>query len=179
MLRRGLCSLLLVVFATVPGAAPAGASAAHHHRARQHHRGHHRHRHPSRPTSVALPPAPAPVVPAPFVPPPAPVPAPLPAPAPIPVLGHLQVPAREFSLSLSRPVLDAGPVAIQLANFGEDAHDLSVQRTDGSGAAVAFPAVGAGGVATQTLTLAPGTYRLWCTLPGHDALGMHTTLTVR
>jgi len=175
MLRRGLCSLLLVVFATVPGAAPAGASARHHQSARHHHRGHHRHRHPSRPTSVALPPAPAPVVPAPFVP----VPAPLPAPAPVPVLGHLQVPAREFSLSLSRPVLDAGPVAIQLANFGEDAHDLSVQRTDGSGAAVAFPAVGAGGVATQTLTLAPGTYRLWCTLPGHDALGMHTTLTVR
>jgi len=124
---------------------------------------------------VALPPAPASVVPAPFVP----APAPLPAPAPVPVLGHLQVPAREFSLSLSRLVLDAGPVAIQLANFGEDAHDLSVQRTDGSGAAVAFPAVGAGGVATQTLTLAPGTYRLWCTLPGHDALGMHTTLTVR
>lgn len=171
---RSLSVLLAVLCGMLPGASLAGAAARHHHRTHAPRHRHHR-AHRSRPAHVTPPPvlvAPlAPLVPS--------APAPAPAPAPVPVLGHLQVPAREFSLSLSRPVVDAGPIAIQLANFGEDAHDLSVQRTDGSGGAVAFPAVGAGGVASQTLTLSAGTYRLWCTLPGHDALGMHATLTVR
>ena len=40
----------------------------------------------------------------------------------------MQVVAREFSYSLSRTRLKAGTAVIELANFGQDAHDLRVQR---------------------------------------------------
>ena len=31
---------------------------------------------------------------------------------------------------------------------------------------------------TAHFNLAPGTYRLWCSLPTHEEQGMHTTLIV-
>src|SRR5712691_1434715 len=45
---------------------------------------------------------------------------------------RVQVVAREFSLAMSRPSIKAGNAIIELANFGEDAHDLRLQRIGGS-----------------------------------------------
>lgn len=91
---------------------------------------------------------------------------------------RVQVVAREFSLALSRPTINAGKATIELANFGEDPHDLRLQRIGGTkvyGWRVAQPGV----VEDRTLTLPPGRYRLWCSLANHRSLGMLGTLVVR
>jgi uncharacterized cupredoxin-like copper-binding protein len=74
-------------------------------------------------------------------------------------------------------------VIVEFANEGEDPHNLQLAPVTGPGEATAapqgdFPTLAAGKLGTQTLTLTPGTWRLWCSLPGHDAAGMHATLTV-
>lgn len=128
---------------------------------------------------------PAVVAPRPSTPPapaPAPVPVVLPPPLPLPAppsLSHLQVPEREFSLSLSHPTLPAGRAVIEAVDFGEDPHNLQIERVGSSEAPVSFPIVGPGARTSQTVDLQAGTYRLYCSLGDHDALGMHATLTVR
>jgi plastocyanin len=91
---------------------------------------------------------------------------------------RLGVVAREFSLVLSRAALPAGSALVELQNFGQDAHNLRIARVDGAGAAVDVPLAEAGEVKSATATLTPGTYKLYCALPGHDAQGMHALLTV-
>jgi uncharacterized cupredoxin-like copper-binding protein len=92
---------------------------------------------------------------------------------------RLGVTAREWSLVLSRTTLAAGPAIVELQNFGEDAHNLRLERIDGSGAPLSVPLAESGERKTATGTLAAGRYRVYCALPGHDAAGMHATLDVR
>lgn len=89
---------------------------------------------------------------------------------------RLQVTAREFSLKLSRPSLGAGDAIVELANRGEDPHDLVVSAA--GGAPFAFPQTLAGERTTRTLSLAAGTYTLVCSIEFHEDLGMRATLTV-
>jgi plastocyanin len=42
-----------------------------------------------------------------------------------------------------------------------------------------WPVAQPGGVEDRSLTLAPGTYRVWCSLGNHRAMGMLATLVVR
>jgi plastocyanin len=91
---------------------------------------------------------------------------------------RMQVVAREFSFQFSRTQLRAGSVTIELANFGQDAHDLRVQRV-GARHIAGTPVVQAGSRAELTLTLRPGRYRFWCSLADHRARGMNATLVVR
>jgi len=91
---------------------------------------------------------------------------------------RLQVSANEFSLVLSRPKIKAGRAIVELVNFGEDDHDLRIQRAGGRkvwGTRDVRP----GGTAVLRVTLLTGRYRLWCSLPGHDAAGMWARLSVR
>jgi plastocyanin len=90
---------------------------------------------------------------------------------------RVQVVAREFSFALSRRTIKAGTAIIELANFGEDAHDLRLQRIGGT-RIYGWPVAQSGGVEDRTLTLVPGRYRLWCSLANHRALGMVATLVV-
>ena len=46
-------------------------------------------------------------------------------------LARVQVVADEFHYRLSRIHVPAGPVRIELANFGEDEHDLRLRRIGG------------------------------------------------
>ena len=91
---------------------------------------------------------------------------------------RVQVVAREFSFALSRPALKAGKAIVELANFGEDPHDLRLQRIGGS-KVYGLPVQQAGGVADLKLTLLRGRYRVWCSLADHRARGMIATLVVR
>ena len=91
---------------------------------------------------------------------------------------RMQVVTREFSFQLSRPQLGPGVVTIELANFGQDAHDLRVQRV-GARHIAGTPVVQAGGRAELTLRVRPGRYRFWCSLADHRARGMSATLLVR
>jgi azurin len=87
--------------------------------------------------------------------------------------------AREFRLSSSRSSAPAGRVAIQLANQGEDAHDLSVRRDGGTTVLATTGEVTPGSVGALRVTLRPGRYVFFCAAPGHEALGMRSVLTVK
>lgn len=93
-------------------------------------------------------------------------------------LAHLQVIEREYSVIPSRTTVTAGTVAVELDNRGEDPHNLRVERADSSVAPFDFDLAKPGSISTQKLDLGPGTWKLYCTLPGHDALGMHALITV-
>jgi plastocyanin len=95
------------------------------------------------------------------------------APAP----ARVQVVAREYSFSLSRVRLHAGTAVVELANFGQDIHDLRVQRI-GAKHIAGLGDVAAGGRADLTVKLAPGRYSFWCSVANHRKLGMRTTLVV-
>jgi len=96
-----------------------------------------------------------------------------------PVLGgYLNVRAREFSYTLSRPVVAAGRVTFELRNGGEDPHNLVVSPEGSHEALVSFGELGPGLLATQGVDLARGRYYLWCSLDGHEAIGMQATLRV-
>jgi plastocyanin len=90
---------------------------------------------------------------------------------------RVQVVAREYSVSLSRLRVHSGTAVIELANFGQDLHDLRVQRI-GAKHIAGLGVVPAGGRADLTLKLAPGRYSFWCSVANHRKLGMRTTLIV-
>ena len=91
---------------------------------------------------------------------------------------RVQITAQEFTLTASRHTLKAGPAIVQLYNLGEDAHDLVIQRVGATRPVGSIPALPTDGVADANLKLRPGRYVLFCSLPGHRALGMQTTFTV-
>lgn len=90
---------------------------------------------------------------------------------------RVQVVAKEYSFSLSRLHLRAGRATIELANFGQDPHDLRLQRR-GAKHIAGLRTVSPGRLADLTLTLAPGRYSLWCSIANHRQLGMRATLLV-
>jgi hypothetical protein len=92
--------------------------------------------------------------------------------------GRLMVLADEHSLVLSRQSIVRGPALIQLRNRGEDPHDLKLRRIGGS-SVLSLPETPPGDLAEADVRLRTGTYRLWCSLPGHRALGMRAKLRVR
>jgi plastocyanin len=102
-----------------------------------------------------------------------------PPPAPAPAPARLGVIAREWSLTLSRTSVQAGPAAVELQNFGEDAHNLRIERTDEPDDVALEVALAESGERQKASgSLAAGSYKVFCTLPGHDAQGMHAKLTV-
>jgi plastocyanin len=70
----------------------------------------------------------------------------------------------------------AGAVSIDFTNNAPLSHNLTVESS--SGAKLATPTF-TGGSKTLSLTLKPGTYKFYCTVPGHRAAGMEGTLTVQ
>jgi hypothetical protein len=93
-------------------------------------------------------------------------------------LSRVQVVALEFHYRLSRVRVPAGPVRIELANFGQDEHDLTLQRV-GSSTVYQLPKALPGQREILNLRLKPGVYRLACSLADHAARGMQATLRVR
>ena len=96
---------------------------------------------------------------------------------------HLLVYAQEWSLWPSRTKLPAGAIDVQLWNRGQDAHDLRVRRLNAS-AMMVGPVLGgvavtlSGDIHTAVWHLKSGRYEIYCSLPGHLMMGMHTTITV-
>ena len=91
---------------------------------------------------------------------------------------RLFVNAKEFSLITSRQTLKPGVVRIQLYNAGEDAHDLRLRRVGGT-RTLRVRETAPGDVAELRAMLRRGTWKLWCSLPGHEKAGMRATLVVR
>lgn len=86
--------------------------------------------------------------------------------------GVIDVSLKEFSISgnFNAP---PGDVTLNIANDGTVVHDIVV-----TGLGKTAP-INAGATDTLVLAkLAPGTYEIFCDLPGHKASGMVTTLKV-
>jgi plastocyanin len=83
-----------------------------------------------------------------------------------------------FRFVLSRPTVPAGKVIIEFVNHGQDEHNLNaVEETKGS-VAGSLPNTPSSGHLSLTVDLRPGSYTLFCSLPGHEAKGMKATLVV-
>jgi hypothetical protein len=91
--------------------------------------------------------------------------------------------AQEWSLYPSRSTVPAGRVVAQLWNRGEDAHDLRIRRLDRRGRMVGraqgVRVTQSGQLRQASWRLKRGRYELYCSMPGHLKLGMHSRLVVR
>ncbi len=83
---------------------------------------------------------------------------------------------REWSVSLGRLKAPHGRIDLYVHNYGQDDHNVAVRRL---GVQYGFTGrIASGGQKLLSLTLKPGTYNLFCSLPGHRQLGMLARLTV-
>ena len=71
----------------------------------------------------------------------------------------------------------AGKVSIAFTNSSPLPHNMTIEESGGKllGATPTFN----GGTKSLTLTLKPGTYKFFCSVPGHRMAGMEGTLTVK
>jgi plastocyanin len=92
---------------------------------------------------------------------------------------RVQVTAKEFYFLLAPGrTVKSGKAVVQFVNYGQDPHDLLVQR-NGTTKVYRVPTVQPGDHFDLSLTLTPGKYTLWCGIANHAALGMKTTLIVK
>ena len=70
----------------------------------------------------------------------------------------------------------AGSATLTLTNDSPVAHNVTIENS--SGAKVAATTTFTGGSHTIPLKLKPGTYKFYCSVPGHRMAGMEGTLTV-
>jgi len=91
----------------------------------------------------------------------------------------VSVSAREFSLTLSRPLVGKGSVRIELRNNGEDPHNLVVSPEGTHTPLATFSELDPGAYERRSVSLSPGRYQLWCSVETHEGLGMSVTLRVQ
>jgi plastocyanin len=84
-------------------------------------------------------------------------------------------PAGQLSFNTKQLSAKSGKVTIDFANASPVEHDVTIAQ--GSTVLGATP-VFTGGSKTLTLSLKPGTYTFYCSVPGHRQAGMEGTLNV-
>ncbi len=95
---------------------------------------------------------------------------------------HVQVTAEDtsaFRFVLSRPTVPAGKVIIEFVNRGQDAHNLNAIGPSEDSVAGSIPSTLPNAHPSLAFNLRPGSYTLFCSLPGHEARGMKATLVVK
>jgi plastocyanin len=90
---------------------------------------------------------------------------------------RLMVSSDEFRITLSRAKVPAGRVKIEHVNYGEDPHDLKLQRIGGT-RVYSITVTPPGEHRTKTFRLRAGRYHVWCAVGDHRAKGMHAILRV-
>jgi uncharacterized cupredoxin-like copper-binding protein len=81
----------------------------------------------------------------------------------------------EFKITLAQTPTAAGSYEFAVSNDGKIPHDLVVS---GNGVNAKTPLLNPGQSATLKVDLKPGTYDLYCSVPGHKQAGMDVKLTV-
>jgi uncharacterized cupredoxin-like copper-binding protein len=81
----------------------------------------------------------------------------------------------EFKITLPKSTLASGSYSFEVENDGKIEHDLVVE---GNGVDEKTPTIAAGKSATLKVDLKPGTYDVYCSIPGHKQAGMDLKLTV-
>jgi uncharacterized cupredoxin-like copper-binding protein len=87
----------------------------------------------------------------------------------------VQVSEVEFKIKLPQTSVPAGSYTFQVHNDGKVPHDLVVK---GGGVNKGTPTIDPGKSSSLKVDLKPGTYDVYCSIPGHKQLGMDLTLTV-
>jgi plastocyanin len=83
---------------------------------------------------------------------------------------------REYEVRPSYTTVAAGDLEFDPVNHGEDAHDFSIRNAGGQ--IVSVP-LASGESTVVNVNLPAGTYTLYCSLAGHEGLGMKATLTAQ
>jgi uncharacterized cupredoxin-like copper-binding protein len=102
-------------------------------------------------------------------------PAPASSPAAATTLKLAANPAGQLSYTTKQLSANAGKVTIDFSNSSPVEHDVAIAQ--GSTVMGQTP-IFTGGSKALTVTLKPGKYSFYCTVPGHRAAGMEGTLTV-
>jgi uncharacterized cupredoxin-like copper-binding protein len=90
--------------------------------------------------------------------------------------GTVAVSEKEYSIQLAAgSTLKAGKVTFDVKNDGKIQHDLAVE----GGQEQKTPLIDSGKSAQLSVDLKPGKYKLYCTVPGHEQLGMKQEVTAR
>ncbi|TFD03127.1 hypothetical protein E3T25_07285 [Cryobacterium sandaracinum] len=84
----------------------------------------------------------------------------------------LAVVGKEFSFTPAALTAVAGETTIRFTNKGTTGHDLLIDELH------VHLMADAGETVEADVTLAPGTYAVYCSIPGHRSGGMEGTLTV-
>jgi uncharacterized cupredoxin-like copper-binding protein len=92
--------------------------------------------------------------------------------APKPQATTDQASETEFKIALGSTELKAGKITFDVKNDGKIPHDLAIKG--GGKTKLIQP----GGSAQLMVTLKPGKYHLYCTVPGHEQAGMKVDITV-
>ena len=82
----------------------------------------------------------------------------------------------EYKLALKAKKLAPGAYVFRFVNAGKQPHNLTVSGPQVNNEAT--PTIGGGKSAALDVALVPGTYDLYCSVPGHKELGMDVSLTV-
>ena len=104
--------------------------------------------------------------------------APTTAPTTTPAAQVVTIQEKEFSLDPAQLTVKAGTITFNLVDAGKFSHDLHIAPTGTTGEVGASSQMTAGGSATLTVTLAAGTYDMWCGVDSHRQHGMQGTITV-
>ncbi|HLB21446.1 MAG TPA: plastocyanin/azurin family copper-binding protein [Solirubrobacteraceae bacterium] len=72
---------------------------------------------------------------------------------------------------------NAGKVAVDFTNSSSLPHDVTIESS--SGEKVGATPIFSGGSKSLSVNLKPGTYKFYCSVPGHRQAGMEGTLTVK
>ena len=86
--------------------------------------------------------------------------------------GEVTVNAFDVHFDVGEIKASAGPLKVTLVNHGAIEHDFKIDNTD-----MHLKANG-GATTSGTVTLAKGTYKFECTVPGHASQGMRGTVVV-
>jgi plastocyanin len=81
---------------------------------------------------------------------------------------------KDFAIALDNSSVPAGSVTFKVKNNGPSPHDIGVKELN-----KATDIIDPGKSGELTVDLKAGTYTVICTIPGHEQLGMHVTLTVK
>lgn len=94
-----------------------------------------------------------------------------------PAQADLTINLADFMIDPSDVEAEGPTVTIEVTSDGPTPHNLSVRDAAGT-VLMATEDLSAGDTETISATLEPGTYSIFCSLAGHESLGMSGTLVV-
>jgi mono/diheme cytochrome c family protein len=96
--------------------------------------------------------------------------------------GKLEIdadPSGQLAFLVGKATASAGKLTIDSQNKSSTPHDIAIQQGTNGPVLATGKVVSGGGVSSVSVSLKPGTYTFFCSVPGHRQGGMVGTITVR